>query len=111
MKIRHHHFWDPAELSAGARASARFNVRTHEVTAQPPECCALKRRERRAPGNREGGMVTVIFIALLAIMMILLTANSRALLHLRREVKFLEQQQIQRLNASATNTVPATINP
>ena len=59
----------------------------------------------------EGGMVTVIFIALLAIMMILVTANSRALFHLRCEVKFMEQQQLKRLNASATNTVSTAIKP
>ncbi len=53
----------------------------------------------------EQGMATVVFIALLAIMMILVTAESRALLHLHREVKLLEQQQIKRLNAPATNTV------
>ena len=53
----------------------------------------------------EQGMATVVFIALLAIMMILVTAESRALFHLHREVKFLEQQQIKRLNAPATNLV------
>lgn len=53
----------------------------------------------------ESGMATVVFIALLAIMMILVTAESRALFTLHREVKFLEQQQIKRLNAPATNTV------
>jgi len=60
--------------------------------------------------NRKGerGMATVIFIALLAIMMILVTAESRALFHLHREVKFLEQQQIKRLNASQTNSVAVT---
>jgi hypothetical protein len=62
-----------------------------------------------APKRSEDGMVTVIFIALLAIMMILLTANSRALLHLRREVKFLEQQQIKRLDVA--NTVPTAAKP
>ena len=56
-------------------------------------------------------MITVIFIALLAIMMILVTANSRALFHLRREVKFMEQQQIKRLNFSATNTVSTVTKP
>lgn len=61
------------------------------------------------PKRSESGMVTVIFIALLAIMMILVTANSRALLHLRREVKFMEQQQIMRLNA--TNTVSSAAKP
>jgi hypothetical protein len=63
------------------------------------------------PNRSEGGMITVIFIALLAIMMILVTANSRALLHLRREVKFMEQQQIKRLDASTTNTVSTVTKP
>jgi len=56
------------------------------------------------PKRSEGGMATVIFIALLAIMMILVTAEGRALHHLRREVKILEQQQIKRLNPAPTNT-------
>ena len=51
------------------------------------------------------GMATVIFIALLAIMLILVTAESRALIQLRREVKLLQQQQIKRLNLSQTNSV------
>jgi hypothetical protein len=60
------------------------------------------------PARRgENGMATMIFIILLAIMMILITAESRALYHLHREVKFLEQQQIKRLNGSSTNTVIA----
>jgi hypothetical protein len=58
-----------------------------------------------APKRSERGMATVIFIALLGIMMILVLAESRALIHLHREVKFLEQQQIKRLNAPATNAV------
>ena len=49
-----------------------------------------------------------VFIALLAIMLILVTAESRALFHLHREVKFLEQQQIKRLNAPATNVISTT---
>jgi len=59
-------------------------------------------------GRGEGGSITVVFIALLAIMMILVTAESRALIHLRREVKFLEQQQIQRLNGPQTNAAAIT---
>ena len=50
-------------------------------------------------------MATVVFIALLAIMMILVTAESRALIQLHREVRFLEQQQVKRLNAQPTNSV------
>ena len=56
-----------------------------------------------APKRNEDGVATFIFIALLAIMLILVTAESRALFHLHREVKFLEQQQIKRLNLSQTN--------
>lgn len=54
-------------------------------------------------------MATVIFIALLAIMMILVMAESRALFHLHREVKLLEQKQIKRLNTAPTNAVATTI--
>lgn len=55
----------------------------------------------------ENGMATLVFIALLAIMMILVMAEARALFHLHREVKFLEQLQIKRLNTISTNTVTA----
>ena len=64
-----------------------------------------------APKRSEGGMATVIFIALLAIMMILVLAESRALFQLHREVKLLEQQQVKRLNAAQTNAVPAVTQP
>jgi hypothetical protein len=53
-------------------------------------------------------MATIIFITLLAIMLILVTAESRALFQLHREVKLLEQQQIKRLNGPQTNSVSIT---
>jgi hypothetical protein len=56
----------------------------------------------------ERGMATVVFIALLAIMLILVTAESRALIQLRREVKLLQKQQIKRLDLSQTNSVVVT---
>jgi hypothetical protein len=56
-------------------------------------------------------MVTVLFIALLAIMMVFVVVESQALIRLRREVKLLEQQQIKRLNASPTNTVTTVTLP
>jgi hypothetical protein len=56
-----------------------------------------------APKRSEGGMATFIFIALLAIMMVLVMAESTALFHLHREMKLLEQRQIKRLNLSQTN--------
>lgn len=55
----------------------------------------------------EGGSATVIFIALLAIMMILVMANTKSLFLLHREVQSLEKQQIKRLDASQTNSTAA----
>ncbi len=63
-----------------------------------------------APKRREGGSITFIFIALLAIMMILVTAESRALYQLRREVKLLDQQQIKRLVVPQTNAVTSVVS-
>jgi hypothetical protein len=54
------------------------------------------------PGNRNGSVV-FIFLTLLAIMMILFAANSRALLDLHQQTKLLERRQVERLNASQTN--------
>jgi len=53
----------------------------------------------------ESGSAVLLFITLLAIMMILFTANSRALVQLHRNVKLLEQRQIKRLEATPTNAV------
>jgi hypothetical protein len=61
-----------------------------------------------APKSGEGGSVVIVFIALLAIMVILATANDRALFHLHHEIKALERQQIKRLDASQTNSVAVT---
>jgi Tfp pilus assembly protein FimT len=57
--------------------------------------------------SRHDGMATILFIALLAIMLVLVAANLHALTRLHREVKLLEQQQIKRLDASQTNAVAA----
>jgi hypothetical protein len=55
-------------------------------------------------------MATVVFIALLAIMLILVMAESRSLFNLHREVKLLERQQIKRLNNLQANSV-AVVKP
>jgi len=52
--------------------------------------------------RRECGMATLIFIALLAIMVILIAANVKTILQLGAEEKLIEQKQIQRLD-SQTN--------
>jgi hypothetical protein len=65
--------------------------------------------------KNEGGLATIMFISLLAIMVLLAAANTAALIHLHRDVKRLEQQQIKRLNGSQADSTPAansnTTNP
>ena len=56
------------------------------------------------PRSGEYGMATVLFIALLAIMMILVTAETRSLIELRRDLKLMEKHQIQRLNGPPNKT-------
>jgi hypothetical protein len=56
----------------------------------------------------ERGSATLVMIALLAIMLILILANSRTLFNLQRELKLIERQQIERLNTNhghSTNAV------
>ena len=65
----------------------------------------MKIQKQTITRKREHGMVTAIFIALLAIMMILVAAETRSLFGLHREVKLIEQQQIKRFNATATNAI------
>jgi hypothetical protein len=61
--------------------------------------------------SRQSGSAVLIFITLLAIMLMLITANSSALLHLHRELKLLDRRQVERLNASQTNTTTTAISP
>jgi hypothetical protein len=61
-------------------------------------------REHFVRGS-ERGMATLICTVLLAIMLVLVMAESSALFHLHREMKLLEQQQIKRLNLSQTNSI------
>lgn len=56
--------------------------------------------------RREGGFVaTVLFIALLVIMLMLATAGGMAVVRLHNEVKVMERQQIKKFNVTATNSV------
>lgn len=83
-----------------------MNITPHTLRKTRPAWSRHKRRE--------DGMACLIFISLLAIMMILCMAELRCLAHLHREIKFLEQQQIKRLDlvsAQAGNTAPAPGKP
>ena len=59
----------------------------------------------------EAGMATVLFIALLAIMLVLVMVETSSMIRLRREVKLLEQQQIKHLSGQPTNSVSNATNP
>jgi hypothetical protein len=58
-----------------------------------------------ASKRSEDGMATFVCIALLAVMLVLVMAESSALFHLHQEMKLLEQKQIQRLEATQTNSI------
>lgn len=63
----------------------------------------------RRPGQ-QGFFLAVVMFILVTIMLIYLAANSRRLANLKRELRLVEQKQVQRLNRSAnvaTNTIPA----
>ena len=72
----------------------------------------LTQRPRGIRSNRrESGMATLIFIILLTIMMMLTMAELRCVVRLHREVKFLEQQQIKRLNLTTAPAVNKPVSP
>jgi hypothetical protein len=96
-----------------------YDATSHSgVASRSGKQCAntkgLAQRGEDGPGAAkrcEEGSAVIIFITLLAIMMILVTANSRELMELHRDIKLLEQRQIQRLDASQTNAVVAVEPP
>jgi hypothetical protein len=61
--------------------------------------------------RRQRGSAVVVYLALLAIMVILSAANSNTLLHLHRELNLLDQRQVKRLNASVTNVTLTVESP
>jgi hypothetical protein len=66
----------------------------------------IRQNYLRTARREEEGLATVFFIALLAILAMVILANSMALIHLHDEVKLLEQQQIKRLNGTQANSAP-----
>jgi hypothetical protein len=78
---------------------------------EPPHSRSQSKLLRVTDSRSEGGMVTVLFIALLAIMMVFIMVETSSVIRLHREVKLLEQQQVKRLNGSQTNAVSIVIKP
>ena len=65
-------------------------------------------KRNRKSRTSERGSATIVMIALLAIMLILILANSRTLFGLQRELKLIERHQIERVNTNhdhSTNAV------
>ncbi len=70
----------------------------------------------RAAQHNRGGMATIVIMALLALVLLLVTANIRALSTLGRELKFIDKKQTERWktqkvpNASAQAAVSDSTN-
>jgi hypothetical protein len=66
----------------------------------------IKRRR-----NSEQGSAVILILAFLAIMVLLVAANTKTVNLLRADVRLIDHQQAARLNASVTNqTASATAN-
>ena len=53
----------------------------------------------------ERGSAVVIFLTLLGIMLVLVAANGKTLLLLKKDIRLIEQRQLLRLEQSQTNAV------
>ncbi len=58
--------------------------------------------------DSQSGSAVVIFLALLAIMLVLVAANGKTLLLMKKELQLIEHKQVQRLERSQTNTASPT---
>lgn len=61
-----------------------------------------------ARSARQRGSATVIFITLVSIMLILVAANGRTLVLLKKDVQYIEQRQVQRLQRAQSSAPVAT---
>jgi hypothetical protein len=60
--------------------------------------------ESRIPTHSRSGMAVIIVLAFLAIILIYLAANARTLHWLERDLKLIEQKQVQRLAGTNIKT-------
>jgi Tfp pilus assembly protein PilX len=68
----------------------------------------LNRNSSRRRSNERGFFLVVVMLILATIMLVYLAANSGHLMALRKEIKLMDQKQVERLNRSSavsTNTV------
>jgi hypothetical protein len=68
--------------------------------------------ESRIANHSQSGMAVIIVLAFLAIILIYLAANARTLHWLERDLKLIEQKQVQRLAGTniKTNSIKALPN-
>jgi hypothetical protein len=80
--------------------------------AKPCPLPSLLPGDAESPVRRsERASAVVIFLALLAIMLVLVAANGRTLLLLKKDLRLIEQRQVQRLQRSQTNAVSLATAP
>ena len=60
-----------------------------------------------SPRRRKQGVAVVVVLALLAILMLYITANVRSLRIMSQEIKLVEQRQLRHWNATAIAPLPA----
>lgn len=60
-----------------------------------------------SPRRRERGVAVIVVLALLAILMLYVTANVRSLRIMSQEIKLVEQRQLRHWNATAITPPPA----
>ncbi len=65
----------------------------------------------RIGSHHERGMAVVVMLALITLLLIYVAANLRSLNQLDGELKWIDQQQIRRLNAAGTRTVALATAP
>jgi len=68
-------------------------------------------RKARARNHSRSGMAVIIVLAFLAIILIYLAANARTLDWLARDLKLVEQKQVQRLAGTSVKTNSTEASP
>ena len=61
--------------------------------------------------KRERGSATILVLALVAIMLVFLTANQRVLHNLKREVRLVEQQQLKKFQPPVEKPATPPVRP
>ncbi len=67
----------------------------------------LPNRHRR---HRERGFLVIAMLAIISIMLVYIAANLHVLAALKRDIRLVEQKQVQRLNRSFPSAPVATTN-